>query len=448
MSAGLSARSVRHTEGVDKVRALQRVLYRSAKQNRTRRFHALYDKVARSDVLWRAWLDVAANAGTAGVDGVTVGAIADAGVAGVRAFLDELARQLESNVYRPQPLRRVHIPKPGKPGQTRPLGIPTVRDRVVMTAAKLVLEPVFEADFAACSFGFRPKRSAHDAIDAIRVEVNRGRNWVLDADIMACFDNIDHGALIAHVERRVSDRNMLKLLWCWLRAGIFEGGVVSDVEAGTPQGSPISPLLANIALHVLDEAWQSERSRIGVLVRYADDLVVLCATRAKAEQGQQRVAAILAGLGLRLHPDKTRIADLHKGAQGFDFLGFHHRKVESWKWRGKYYLQSWPSDRAMNSIRAKIRDRTDRRHVGRSVEAVVADLNPVLRGWGIYFGRGNSAKKFSHIDSYVHMRLAMFASTKHGLRGLNWQKRFSRSWMSDLGVYQLGGKVRYRTAHA
>src|SRR5918996_933684 len=188
MSADVSARSVSHAEGVDKVRALQRVLYRSAKQNPTRRFHALYDKVARSDILWRAWVDVATNAGAPGVDGVSIDAIAAEGVAGVRAFLDVLAAELRAKTYRPQPLWRVHIPKPGKPGETRPLGIPTVRDRVVMAAAKLVLEPVFEADFAPCSFGFRPKRSAHDAIEAIRVEANRGRDWVLDADIKACFD--------------------------------------------------------------------------------------------------------------------------------------------------------------------------------------------------------------------------------------------------------------------
>ena len=447
-SARFRARSVSRDEGVDAFQALQRVLYRSAKQDPRRRFHALYDKLARRDVMWRAWVDVATNQGAPGVDGVTITSIEDGGAEAVRAFLDQLAAELTAETYRPKALRRVNIAKPGQPGKSRPLSIPCVRDRVVMAAAKSILEPIFEADFLPCSFGFRPKRSAHQALEVVRSTVNQGAVWALDADISDCFGSLSFDAIVSQLERRVSDRKMLKLVRAWLRVGVLEGGVVTASVAGAPQGSPVSPLLANIVLHVLDEAWGQVGQGLGTLVRYCDDFVVLTSTRARAEEAKARVEAVLGPLGLQLHPDKTKIVCLVKGQEGFVFLGFEHRMRESEKWRGRWYLNCWPSPRAMASIRAKVRDRTDKRHASRDLGYVVADLNSVLRGWGAYFRYGNSSRKFNAVDGYVHMRLAMLASKKYGLHGRHWATRFTYGWLTDLGIYRLTGTVRYRAAHA
>ena len=445
MSAEFSARSVRHTEGVGPVRALQRVLYRVAKSDRGRRFHAVFGQVARSDVLWQAWSDVAHNHGAPGVDGMTVEAVE---ASGVKEFLDRLAQELRTGVYRCQPLRRVMIPKPGRPGEFRPLGIPTVRDRVVMTAAKIVLEPVFEAAFLPVSHGFRPGRSAHDALEVIRGEVNRGRRWVLDADVRDCFGSIDHDALMRLVEARVSDRAMLKLLRAWLRAGVLEPGGFVPTGRGTPQGSPISPLLANIALHTLDAEFDGRRSELGVLVRYADDFVVVCSSRRQALRAQQRAEEVLGRIGLVIHPDKTGIRDLARGRDGFDFLGFHHRTRESPRLPGRFYLNRWPSTKAMARIRQRIRELTTRGLAGAPIEWVVERLNLTLRGWGNYFRWGNSNRKFHDIDSYVHWRLAKLASVKHGQSGRGWAGRYDHAWIDRLGVHQLTGTVRYRQAHA
>jgi group II intron reverse transcriptase/maturase len=240
---------------------------------------------------------------------------------------------------------------------------------------------------------------------------------------------------------------MLKLLRCWLRAGIFEGGVILEPGSGTPQGSPISPLLANIALHRLDQAMQvSERQ--GRLVRYADDFVVVCPTANQADQARKQAVAVLGEFGLSLSPEKTRIVELTRGKDGFDFLGFHLRKVESWKWRGKWYLQRWPSARAMSAIRAKIRALTDRRSTSLALSTVIQRLNPVLRGWGNYFRDGNSARKFAQIDSYVHERLAILATAKHRRSGRRWVTQYNGTWLHRLGVYALSGKVSYGNANA
>ncbi|WUH95631.1 group II intron reverse transcriptase/maturase [Streptomyces sp. NBC_00433] len=374
-----------------------------------------------------------ANRGALGIDGVTVDAVE---TLGVDSFLQDISQTPRTYTYRPSVLRRVQIPKPGRPGEFRPLSIPAVADRVVMTAAKLVLEPVFESQFTEASYGFRPKRSAIDACEAVRVAANQRRERVFEADIRDCFGTIDHEALMAQVARRVVDRSMLKLIRCWLRMGVLEGGVTSPTGAGTPQGSPISPLLANIAVHVLDDAWQNEGRRLGTLVRYCDDFAVLSPTEQRAEQARELAARVLEQVCLT------------RGGQGFDFLGFHHRKMESWKWRGKYYPQRWPSARAIGVLRERIRAATARSKTERPVSAVVADLNPILRGWATYFRNGNSGRKFNVIDGYVHERLAIFASGKHRLAGRNWTTRCTYGWITRLGVYRLTGNVRRATAHA
>jgi len=440
----MTARSLRRSQGLDKARALQHVLYRCAKQDPTRRFHALYQHVYRRDILERAWQEVRSNRGAPGVDGVT---LADIEVAGVKDFLDRLAADLKAQTYRAAPLRRVEIPKPGRPGEFRPLSIPCVRDRVVMAATKIVLEPIFEADFCDVSFGFRPKRSAHDACEAIRVAANKGYEWVLDADVRDCFGQLDRDAVMLQVERRVSDRAMLKQLRAWLRAGVLKDGVTTDTGSGTPQGSPISPLLCNVALHVLDATWQHHQ-RLGVLVRYCDDLIVLCPTRERAEQASEQVAAILAGLGLQLHPDKTRMVCLTGGGQGVDFVGFHHHKVASRRRPGRWYLHRWPSQRAMQSVRAKVHQATDRSKVGQPVEEIVVHLNRVLRGWGNYFRWGSSAQKFWDIDRYVYQRLERFMRDKHGGRGGYGRRRFFDDYQR-LPILRLSGTQRYGIpAHA
>jgi len=346
---------VKANNPIDKVRSLQRKLFAAAKCNRKRRFHALYDRIWRGDVLREAWHRVRANRGAAGIDGETLATIE---AAGVDSFLDEIQQQLKAGTYRPSPVRRQYIPKPD--GRQRPLGIPTIKDRVVQQAAKIVLEPVFEADFKTCSLGFRPKRSATDAKEVLRMTGNRGHWWVVDADIKGFFDALDQDVLMERVSRRISDRRVLRLIRQWLRAGVMEEGTVRKANTGTPQGGVISPLLANIYLDALDEAWTRDFGHVGTLVRYADDFVIMCRRESQAREALRRVQQVVHALRLELHPEKTRLVELGIGKDGFDFLGCHFRIVRS-HFKGRCYLMRWPSHRAMTAIREKIRHLTERR---------------------------------------------------------------------------------------
>src|SRR5579863_7744060 len=420
----------------EKVRQLQRRLWVCAKQSRTRRFHVLYDRIHRSDVLWEAWKRVRSNKGAAGVDEVTLRSIEEQGVS---KFLEGIQADLKAGQYRPSPVKRRWIPKAD--GKQRPLGIPTVRDRVIQMAAKLVIEPIFEADFQPCSYGFRPKKSATQALEAIREAGNRGHSFVVDADIQGYFDGIDRATLMDLVKERISDRRVLKLIRQWLEAGVMEDGTVRETLAGTPQGGVISPLLANIYLNKLDRIWAARCRQLGILVRFADDFVAMCRSASAAREALRRIGLVMSRLGLTLHPVKTRLVDLRRGKESFVFLGCTIRKRRSIQRNPRWhFMQRWPSPKATKKLRDRVREMTSKGQSGQQVEQIIAKLTPVLRGWGNYFRTGNADREFNKMDGFVVKRLRRWQYRRGGQRPTK-RAPFTGDQLHGMGLHKLMGTV-------
>jgi len=409
-----------------KVREMQAKLHRWAGEDSSRRFGDLFNLVCDLEFLAEAWLRVKANAGsrTPGIDKATVADIENR--IGAGAFLEEIRGLLKSGEFRPEPVRQVMIPK--KSGKLRKLGIPTVADRVVQAALKLVLEPIFEADFQPCSYGFRPNRRAHDAIAEIQFYATHGYEWVMEADIRACFDEIGHVPLMGRLRARIKDKRVCALVRAFLKAGIMtSGGEQEESHTGTPQGGILSPLLANIALSALDDQftrqWQAQmgndgqrrkRRRNGLgnwrLIRYADDFVVMVSgERRHAEALREEAAAALAPLGLRLAGEKTRVVHID---EGFDFLAFTIRRMRK---RGtqKQYVYTVPSRKAIQAIKDKVSARTYRSTRHQSPEALIQGINRVLAGWASYFRHGVSKAVFSKIDFHAWGRIMRWLRHKY-----------------------------------
>ena len=424
-------------ETPDRIRELQRKLYRKAKQEPNFRFYLLYDKVYRRDILSHAYRLVKANKGASGVDGLTFERIEER-EKGAEGYLGQIAEELERKVYRPMPVRRVNIPKPD--GRQRPLGIPTIKDRVVQMVVKIVIEPIFEADFEGNSYGFRPKRNAHQAMDDISLHLRMGKTQVIDADISKYFDTIPHEKLLTLVAKRIVDKNILRLIKLWLKAPVVEEGRDGKKRTegnpkGTPQGGVISPLLANIYLHVLDRIWKvrkvEERFKAR-LIRYADDFVVLC--QGQTERVLKGIKTVLRGLELSLNEEKTRIVDARK--ERFNFLGYRIEVVRNPK-TGKTFPLIKPSKEALAEIKAEIKALTCRKTLCLPKEVVIKKLNETVRGWVGYFYYGNCSRDLSSLKGFLDERVRTYLRRKHAKKSRGYKEYPYQYLYGTLGLYKI-----------
>jgi RNA-directed DNA polymerase len=414
---------LRKLTNTTKVRVFQRKLYRKAQAEPSFRFYSLYDKTYRMDILTEAYRRVKANGGSDGIDGVK---IQDIEAEGIEQYLSALQDELRCRRYKPKPVRRVYIPKPN--GKQRPLGIPTVRDRIVQTAFQIVLEPIFDADFCESSHGFRPKRGAHDAVREIYRHLKDGCTEAYDIDLEKYFDTVDHGKLMKLIARRISDGEILRIIRQWLRSGYVEDGKFHKSNRGTPQGGVISPLLANIYLHPVDRAF--EINSVGQLVRYADDMVLLC--RGSLPEGVSVLEHYMERLGLVLNKDKSKRISFKRGAQ-IEFLGFKFHHVRNRKTGGKYILVA-PSKDSERRCRERIRQHLDYTLPVRTKEQV-ANVNRFLEGWTNYFRLGNASDSFRRLDNYVNERLRRIIRRRKKKSGHGWNTLTSDYLYGSLGLF-------------
>jgi group II intron reverse transcriptase/maturase len=426
----------------EQVRQLQRTLYRTAKQSTAVKFYSLYDKVWRTDVLQEAWRQVKANQGAPGVDGESIEGIVSRGEEGL--MLGQLQKQLREKTYRFQPVRRVDIPKPK--GGTRPLGIATVKDRVVQTAMKLVLEPIFEADFHDCSYGYRPRRDAKQASVAIRSDLYERAWGVVEIDFRSYFTTIPHDKLMILIKQRIVDGSMLRLIKQSLRVGVAYQGKIEPTKVGVPQGSPISPLYSNIYLNLLDQVWHRRGypEKLGAtLHRYADDAILVC--RRSATQALEAFEAIALRMGLTINREKTRITKL---TAGFDFIGYQFVKRRS-PTNGKRIIYIFPSKQAQRNIRRQIKSFTKRRAPITPAE-FVKQVNETVRGWVNYYRHTNASEAFRALQRFINIRFRRYLNCRSKGRGFGW-KKYPNATLYAQGIIYIGsGVIRYgrEPAHA